>query len=813
MKNWLYFLLSFFSTILLVYALNTRIGSTPPIGKFLDPAGGIWQNARISTIPESQTIDIPGLKDEVRVVFNDRAVPHIFAKNDHDLHLASGYITAQHRLWQMEFATHASIGRISEIVGPVAINYDRHQRRIGMLHGARQAFEKMNQDEWSRSAVEAYSKGVNAWIDQLTDKNLPFEYKLLDYKPEPWTPFKTAIFYMNMSKTLTFGTNAFNLSHMKRFLGEEIVHVLFPTIPPNNKPIITEGTKWDFNPLTKQKPEVPFTPQIVENAEYSQRDPSIGSNNWAIDGSKTASGAAMMATDPHLTLSLPSIWYEAQYNAPGINAYGITLPGVPAIIMGFNEKIAWGNTNTGGGSLDIYEIELNDDNSAYFHDGKWKPTTPVVETFIVRGEESRKDTIYFTHHGPISYLPHELTFEADIPVGHAISWIAHYPANAIKSFYHINRAQNLAEFRTGLSTLASPTQNYVFASVDGDIAIQLNGLHPVRWEHQGKFIGDGRDPAYDWDEFIPFEHLPREINPARGFVSSANQLPFDANYPYYFEWFFAPQARATIINNTLSNLTNATHHDMIALQMNSDNYWANTWLDAKIDFVDTYLANRADATFEVDLAQNIDLLRNWNRINEAQSVEARLFDAWQRYLRNELWTELADSLKGVPYIQPHLNLSYEVLFNQYAADEYHQITQKHLDIGEILTETLVKSIEYLEKQENKAWWHQNGSTINHPLNIRALNEPRLQVSGSRYSPNAINNIHGPSWRMVVEMTNPVQAWGVYPGGQTGNPASKDYNAFIKDWSEGDHYELKLHKDYESAAVDAASIVILTPSGK
>lgn len=813
MKNWLYFLLSFFSTILLVYALNTRIGSTPPIGKFLDPAGGIWQNARISTIPESQTIDIPGLKDEVRVVFNDRAVPHIFAKNDHDLHLASGYITAQHRLWQMEFATHASIGRISEIVGPVAINYDRHQRRIGMLHGARQAFEKMNQDEWSRSAVEAYSKGVNAWIDQLTDKNLPFEYKLLDYKPEPWTPFKTAIFYMNMSKTLTFGTNAFNLSHMKRFLGEEMVHVLFPTIPPNNKPIITEGTKWDFSPLTKQKPEVPFTPQIVENAEYSQRDPSIGSNNWAIDGSKTASGAAMMATDPHLTLSLPSIWYEAQYNAPGINAYGITLPGVPAIIMGFNEKIAWGNTNTGGGSLDIYEIELNDDNSAYFHDGKWKPTTPVVETFIVRGEESRKDTIYFTHHGPISYLPHELTFEADIPVGHAISWIAHYPANAIKSFYHINRAQNLAEFRTGLSTLASPTQNYVFASVDGDIAIQLNGLHPVRWEHQGKFIGDGRDPAYDYDEFIPFEHLPREINPARGFVSSANQLPFDANYPYYFEWFFAPQARATIINNTLSNLTNATHHDMIALQMNSDNYWANTWLDIKLDSVEAYLTNHTDATFDVDITQNIDLLRNWNRINEAQSVEARLFDAWQRYLRNELWTELADSLKGVPYIQPHLNLSYEVLFNQYAADEYHQITQKHLDIGEILTETLVKSIEYLKKQKNKAWWHQNGSTINHPLNIRALNEPRLQVSGSRYSPNAINNIHGPSWRMVVEMTNPVQAWGVYPGGQTGNPASKDYNAFIKDWSEGDHYELKLHKDYESAAVDAASIVILNPSGK
>src|SRR5690554_2161664 len=190
----LVFIISLVVTIILIVALNNRIGSIPPLGKFLDPFHGIWQTALITDIPQEITLQIPGLSEQVTVIYNDRGVPHIFASNDYDLYLAQGYVTARHRLWQMEFATHAAAGRISEIVGNQGINYDKYQRKIGMTVGAEATFEAINKDEWTKNAVIAYSDGVNAWINQLNSQNMPFEYKLLDYEPEPWSPMKTAIF-------------------------------------------------------------------------------------------------------------------------------------------------------------------------------------------------------------------------------------------------------------------------------------------------------------------------------------------------------------------------------------------------------------------------------------------------------------------------------------------------------------------------------------------------------------------------------------------------------------------------------------------
>lgn len=786
----------------------------PPLGKFLDPAQGVWQNAIIPDIPESGTIQIHGLIDEVNIVLNERGVPHIFAKNDHDLYLAQGYITASHRLWQMEFSTHASIGRISEIVGDVAIDYDRHQRKIGMLYGAEKTHELMMSNERSRASLEAYSRGVNAWIDRLSHKTLPFEYKLLDYKPEAWTPFKTAIFYMNMNQTLTFSTSALSLTHMKAIFGEAAVNVLFPTFPVNNEPIISKNTVWDFTPIETNPPDEKFTPRIWNYDLKSDRDPGIGSNNWAISGAKTASGAAMLSTDPHLTLSLPSIWYETQLNAPGINAYGITLPGVPVIIMGFNENIAWGNTNTGGSSVDLFEVELSEDRSSYYHDGEWKPTNMRVETFKIRGEGNRVDTTYFTHHGPIPYLDHETSYSQSIPVGHAVRWIAHEPADPVNAFSYINRGKNLEDFRQGLSYLSAPTQNYVFASVEGDIAMQLNGLHPVRWDKQGKFISDGRNNAYDWSGFIPFEHLPKEINPERKYVSSANQHPTDENYPYYIDYGFASHARSTIINKTLENLENATYEDMIALQMNSDNYWASIWLDRMLDSLSVHVSGHDIELSEIEL-QLINDLTNWDRVNHANSTTALFFNGWQQFMRVELWQHMVDKMGENLYRNPFLDTSYEILFHQYGVDTYAQISGEPPSTNEILFNSFRTAYERVVNQagefsEKWQWYHFNGSTINHLLDIPALNQPRLKVGGSNESPNAIMNRHGPSWRMVVEMTSPVRAWGVYPGGQTGNPATKGYNSFIPDWSDGKHYELTLYNTLDEATAERVSIIKLIP---
>lgn len=814
MKKWVGFSVSLLATLCLIYALNTRFGSVPPLGKFLDPAAGVWQNALIPDIPESQSINIPGLIDEVNVSFNERGVPHIFANNDHDLYLAQGYITARHRLWQMEFSTHASIGRISEIVGDVAIDYDRHQRKIGMLYGAEKTHELIMSDEWSRTALEAYSKGVNAWIEELTRKTLPFEYKLLDYKPEAWTPFKTSIFYMNMNQTLTFKTGALSMSLMKALFGDEYVDVIYPTFPVNNEPIISNGTKWDFDALNVEPPTGEFIPRVLENALQADRDPGIGSNNWAVSGEKTASGAAMMSTDPHLTLSLPSIWYETQLNAPGINTYGIALPGVPAIIMGFNENVAWGNTNTGGGSVDLFEVELSADKSTYFHDGNWKPTQLRIETYKIRGESDRTDTIYYTHHGPIAYLEHETSFSSTIPVGHAIRWIAHEASDPLKAFHNINRAKNIDDFRYGLSYLLGPTQNYVFASVDGDIAMLLNGLHPVRWYKQGKYISDGRDKTYDWHGFIPHEQLPHEINPERNYVSSANQHPTDAGYPYYLDYDYATQARAAIINRTLENLEDAIYQDFIDLQMNSDNYWADRWLDVMLDSLRIHVDKNALELTQTEVAM-MDSLQNWDRVNHGESMAALIFNVWQSRIQLNLWKPAIEKMDENPFRYPLIDTSYEVLFRRYGLQAYRELSGDSPRTSEILMVAFREVHEQLEERFGEfgnqwMWYKYNGSTINHLLNVPALNEPRLNVSGSSQSPNAISNRHGPSWRMVVEMTVPVKAWGVYPGGQSGNPASKGYTGFISDWSNGKHYELNLYQDFNKAASEGVSIISLKP---
>ncbi|MEX2398166.1 MAG: penicillin acylase family protein, partial [Balneolales bacterium] len=344
-------------TLVLIILLNQRIGSIPPLGKFLDPISGFWQNAELAYPSGEENISIHGLKEPVRIIFDDRGVPHIFAENDHDLYLAQGFITARDRLWQMEFQTHAAGGRISEIVGKAGIEFDRFHRRIGMGYGARNVLKAMQANEQTWASVTAYSDGVNAYINSLGKSELPIEYKILDYEPELWSPIKTGLMVMNLANTLT-GSSDLEMTNTLDKLGPDLTKKLFPHDAPYFNPVLPEDTGWDFEPKQAQQPDPGFVPQVMENAYHLEQEPGIGSNNWAVDGSKTESGSPMLANDPHLNLTLPSLWYEVQLHSPTVNVYGASLPGAPAVIIGHNEHIAWGVTNTGADVMDIYEIEF-----------------------------------------------------------------------------------------------------------------------------------------------------------------------------------------------------------------------------------------------------------------------------------------------------------------------------------------------------------------------------------------------------------------------------------------------------------------------
>ncbi|HYG18061.1 MAG TPA: penicillin acylase family protein, partial [Ohtaekwangia sp.] len=524
-------------TLLLIYGLNnswqldpTRL---PPLGKFMDPFEGFWQNIESEDGTISEVLHIPGLKEKVTVVFDSLAIPHIFATNDEDLYLAQGYITARHRLWQMEFQTHAASGRLSEIIGSEAIlNYDRGQRRLGMVYGAEKAREAMEADPVSRMMVEKYTEGINHYISSLSYEDLPFEYKLLDYRPEPWTSLKCALLLKSMAQTLNMGDKDMEMTNALKLFGSEMVELLYPDIEGAGDPIVDNPGGWKFDPVTLDTVPLALPDELIRVKKRPAPNPNNGSNNWAISGSKTATGAPILCGDPHLNLTLPSIWYGIQLHAPGINAMGVSLPGAPGIIIGFNDSIAWSVTNAQRDVVDWYKISFQDSaKNKYMVDGQWHDTKKIVEAFNVRGGDVFYDTVLYTRWGPVTYDEH---FGSRDNLKHyAFRWIAHDRSDEIMTFYKLNRAKNHGDYVVALGHFASPAQNFVFASVSGDIAMRIQGRYPVRRALEGKFVLDGSKSSSGWQAFIPDEQHVADKNPVRGFVSSANQYPVDASYPYY----------------------------------------------------------------------------------------------------------------------------------------------------------------------------------------------------------------------------------------------------------------------------------------
>lgn len=321
------FITSLAVTCLLVYLLNEgwSFGNVaiPPLGKFLDPFHGFWQNVEPSGYQGKKQLQIRGLKEPVTVVYDSLLIPHIFAQNNDDLYLAQGYITAMHRLWQMEFQTRAAAGRISEIVKSDAVlDYDRRQRRLGMTFAAQNALEA----EPNHPAVVQYTKGVNLFIETLDYDDLPFEYKLLDYEPEPWTGLKCALLLKTMAQTLNMADKDLEMTNALKLFGKDMVDLLYPDDEKCGDPIVSNPGGWKFKPVALDSVPPALPDDLIEIKKAPGSGPGIGSNNWAVAGSKTYTGHPMLAGDPHLDLNLPSIWYALQLHAPGINTMGASLP-------------------------------------------------------------------------------------------------------------------------------------------------------------------------------------------------------------------------------------------------------------------------------------------------------------------------------------------------------------------------------------------------------------------------------------------------------------------------------------------------------
>jgi penicillin amidase len=801
MLNWTKALLAIIATVALTWGLNTKHGDLPPFGKLLSPFRGFWQNGEAAdAFAAQQTLQLPGLQAPVQVRYDDKRVPHVFAQNDHDLYYAQGYLTAQDRLWQMDFITHVAAGRLAEIVGPGRLETDRFFRRMGLAYGARRSLDSAMTDPTTRNVLTSYSDGVNAYIKTLTPKTMPFEYKLLDYAPEPWEPLKCSLILKYMAFDLSGRSDDLRMSNALAKYGPAVVKDLFPDYPVQEDPIVPVGTPLDFTPLPVPATPPGFAAAMSGLVPQHEPDPELGSNNFAVSGAKSATGYPLLANDPHLQLNLPSIWYQVQLAAPGVNVYGVSIPGVPFAIIGFNEQVAWGVTNVAADVLDWYQLKFKDNTRReYWHDGRWKPVRRVVERIKVRGQPDRLDTVLYTHHGPIVYDKPEKPFlPGQVPVAHAMRWTAHDAANEFQTFYRLNRAHNYQDYTTALSTYGTPAQNFIFASADKDIAIWPNGRFPLKWRDQGKFILDGTDPAYDWQGWIPAAQNPHVKNPPRQFVSSANQFSTGPDYPYYLNWNYGDGTydRSHRINTRLARMTQATPDSLRMLQNDNLNLTAQLLLPRLLELVvgpangDTLVAATSPE------AQVLAEMRRWNYQYNADALSPSVYDLWYSSLVKRIWDDdFGPKATGLEMRYPARDRTKQLLLHE---ENSPWIDNRRTSQRETLPQLVRRSLRFATDSLTRkygplgpkwAWKNQKGTDVLHMLQLPGFGHVDLDCGGGAGIVNATSERNGPSWRMVVALGPQVRAYGVFPGGQSGNPGSAAYDDMLETWRVGQLNEL------------------------
>src|SRR5882757_6743226 len=408
------FLLSFLLTAALIFFLNNQWGKIPPLGKFLSPQHGFWQNAEPVGKNYGEELSLPGLKDRASVYFDQYLIPHVYANSEADACYIQGYLHAKFRLWQMEFQAFAAAGRLSEVLGPGENNsilkFDRSMRRLGMVDAAENAVKEIEKDSTSKRDCDAYTSGVNDYIRNMRSGELPLEYKLLNYQPEPWSNLKIALFIKYMAFDLAGADNDFEMTNAKSIFSKQDLAKLYPSIIDSADPIIPKGTHFLPPGILPKAPATAdslyFGNKDTVTAREMKPEKSNGSNNWAVSGKKTLSGRPILCNDPHLSTNLPAIWYQMQIRTAGYNVYGVSFPGAPYIVIGFNDSCAWGVTNAGRDVRDYYTIKFKDSTRReYWFNNEWKMAEKKIDTFRVKGQPEFYDTVAYTIFGPVMYDP------------------------------------------------------------------------------------------------------------------------------------------------------------------------------------------------------------------------------------------------------------------------------------------------------------------------------------------------------------------------------------------------------------------------
>ena len=754
------------------------------------------------------TLHVQGLRAEVTVLRDAYGVPRITAGNDHDLFMAFGFVHAQDRLWQMDLERRAAMGRLSEIFGSATLPFDRMFRIVGLERAAEA--EERTLSPRVRERLQWYSDGVNAFLQNAKGR-YPIEFDLLRYDPQPWQPIHTLLvgkliaWELNLSwwTDLTYGAIAARV-------GMEKTREIYPGYPSDVPPEVPPAVWRAYAALRESYLSVAHA--------YAQASGTAsvlgGSNAWAVAPRRSRTGSALLANDTHLRLELPARWYEIYLNAPGFRVEGMSIAGVPAIVAGRNDAIAWGVTNVMADDADFYVEQIDSvDSSKYVVDGKLRAMTVLDEEIPVRGEEPSPLRIRLTQHGPVVTDIRTSLQLGRSPSTASMRWTGAESQNQLDAFFAIDTAASWDEFADGLKLFPGPAQNFVYADVHGNIGYWCAGKIPIRSQRTSLFPVAGWSSDGDWRGFIPFRQLPHLYNPASGYIASANNKLVDDAYPYHISDLWESPSRIQRLRQVLSpDSAKFSLDDFERLQSDALSLSAKEILPYILHAIN-------DSALAVpDEVRLLEYLHNWNCEFAPSDIATTIYqEFFVRLLHNTYSDEMGEDLFHDWVMLTNVPIRVTTaLLQQDTTGWFDDVTTNRVETRDmIIRKSMREACAFLEDRfgpEMKRWrWGVvHTVTLHHPFGLEkpldrifnvgpfpAPGASTALVSGEYDFNDPFQVTVGPSFRQIFSLGSG-EIRSILPGGQSGQVYDRHYADQVQLWLRGINRVASWDKSPESA---------------
>ena len=731
-------------------------------------------------------ISIDGLNKSVDIYTDKYGVPHIFAQNEEDLFYAAGYYAARDRLFQMSVVNYSVRGELAYAFGDDLIDSDVYLRTWRIHDTAKKLVGELNKETFA--LIGAFCAGINYRIKEVYN-DLPIEFKITGMTPPVWNPAIVTGYSRMMAREMSSSWKPeIVFGAIENYFGKDKLNEIYPYYSDNHPTIAHKKEN-----IEKEVFSMIMNQELVLEKTLGYNSSASGSNNWVVSGSRTKTGMPLLANDPHLGFTQPARWYEMHLKGGRFNVSGLCLAGIPMPIIGQNENIAWGFTNSMVDDMDFFIETINPKNkNQYLYDGKWLDMKIITETIRLKNDRDTTITIRLTHHGPIITDVHNLLKNENTVM--SMAWTGNWLTKEIDGLFGLATAKNWSDFSRAVKNFGVPGQNIVYADDQGNIGWRPAVFIPIRKEGSSLIPRPGDDPNYDWSGRVPYKNMPFLLNPEKGFIATANNKTIDNKFPYYISGLWADPSRAQQIVTRLDTMKKATVDDMKSIQLDYTSLFAKE--------ITPYLLSIKTGGETGKIKEAINLLEKWDFVESPNSKATLVFHS---VLRQVVISLFADELEllGDNYLDAFTSMKYlhnrslrKILSNGNSSWIDDIRTKNKIEsIEEILKISFVNGVEDIEKIlghniNNWEWGRAHYLTHNHILGSKKIldkifgfNVGPYLSGGSDKSPNAGSysfskpyaQTAGASMRRVVDFNNLNETQQIIPTGQSGLYNSRHYD--------------------------------------